>query len=64
MKLTVQKIVESAALILVAGLNLCSSCWAGPPAPPVIPATPVGSAEMSAVTVAAVAAYGFWKSRK
>lgn len=48
-------------------LGLSAVCWGGPPPPPMaqsIPMTPVGSAEVSAVTVAAVAAYGFWKMRK
>ncbi len=45
-------------------LFCATTCWAGPPAPPSIPSTPVGGAESSALTMIAIAAYGLWKSRK
>ncbi|TGU70729.1 hypothetical protein E4633_17170 [Geomonas terrae] len=47
--------------------HLSTPVFAGPPGPPVItqiPATPVGNVEMTAATVVAVVAYGYWKSRK
>lgn len=47
--------------IILVTLTMLGVCW-GPPGPP--PSTPVGNAEMSALTVAGMAAYGFWKMRK
>ena len=62
------RISETLMLSAFATLNLCAVCWAGPPGPPVIaaqiPVTPVGNEEVTAITVVAVAAYGYWKSRK
>jgi len=50
---------------VLALLGLSAVCWGAPPPPPaVIPMTPVGNAEVSALTVAALAGYGFWKMRK
>lgn len=67
MKALCRRSTETAFLATVSLLNLCTAGWAGPPPPPsiaAIPSTPVGSAEMSAITVAAVAAYGYWKMRR
>jgi len=60
-------IAETLTFAAFAILVLSAVCWGAPPPPPnfqSIPLTPVGSAEVSALTVAAVAAYGFWKMRK
>lgn len=68
MKAIYRRSTETAFLATASLLNLCTAGWAGPPPPPNIavgiPSTPVGSAEMSAITVAAVAAYGYWKMRR
>ena len=64
MKSFYRRSTEAALLATAALCTLCSTVWAGPPLPPSIPATPVGNAEMSALTVAAVAAYGYWKMRR
>jgi len=68
MNSTLYRISQCITLTVLATLNLCATCWAGPPGPPAIaaqiPATPVGNAEVSAVTIVAVAAYGYWKNRK
>lgn len=60
-------ITEIGALTALFLTHLSTPVFAGPPGPPAItqiPATPVGSVEMTAATVVAVAAYGYWKSRK
>lgn len=60
-------IAEIGALTALFLTHLSTQVFAGPPGPPVvtqIPATPVGNVEMTAATVVAVAAYGYWKSRK
>jgi len=58
------RISETFVLSVLATLSLCATSWAGPPGPPsFIPATPVGNAEVSTVTIVAVAIYGYWKSR-
>jgi hypothetical protein len=64
MKRNFDRLAETLALTALAALNICTMCWAGPPGPPNIPSTPVGNAEVSALTVVAVAAYGYWKNRK
>lgn len=67
MKRIYDSIAQPVFLTLLAVISLCTASWAGPPPPPnlqSIPATPVGNAEVSAFTIAAVAAYGLWKSRK
>ena len=64
MKRNLDRIAEKLFLAVIALASLCTASWAGPPPPPSIPATPVGNAEMSAVTIVAVAAYGYWKMRK
>ena len=56
----VQRTIEILSLTILAILNLLTLCW-GPPGPP--PTVPVGNAEMSVITIAAVAVYGFWKMR-
>jgi len=55
-----QRIIEILCLAVLALLNLLGVCW-GPPEPP---STPVGNIEMSALTIGAMAAYGYWKMRK
>jgi hypothetical protein len=64
MKPNFDRTVQTVMIGTLTVLNLCTTCWGGPPGPPNIPSTPVGNAEMSAVTVLAVAAYGYWKNRK
>jgi hypothetical protein len=64
MKRRFDRIAETIFLTALAILNICTTCWAGPPGPPSIPSTPVGNAEVSAATIIAVAAYGYWKNRK
>ncbi|MBU5614088.1 hypothetical protein [Geomonas azotofigens] len=64
MKRNLHRIAENLIMAAIALGSICTASWAGPPPPPSIPSTPVGNAEMSAVTMVAVAAYGFWKMRK
>ncbi|GFO54928.1 hypothetical protein GMSM_19350 [Geomonas sp. Red276] len=68
MKKRLIRIAEIAAIAALAVTALAAAVWAGPPAPPVVnaqvPVTPLGGPEVSALTVAAVAAYGYWKSRR
>ena len=61
MKRSLDRTAETLFLVALALLTLCSTCWGGPPGPP---STPVGNAEVSALTVGAIAAYGYWKNRK
>lgn len=61
MKQMLHRVVEIAVMAVLVMVNLYSICW-GPPGPP--PTTPVGNAEMSALTIAGMAAYGFWKMRR
>ena len=63
MKRIFGSIAGTLLLAALSALNLCAPCWAGPPGPP-IPATPCGTPVLSALTVAAVAGYGYWKSRR
>lgn len=65
MKTGLRAVTETLGFAALGILAFSAACWGGPPLPPSsIPATPVGNAEVSAITVAAVAAYGFWKSRR
>ena len=70
MKRNFGAVIGTLVLSILALLNLCAVCWAGPPGTPdsfavaQIPRTPVGNVEVTAATVLAVAAYGYWKSRK
>lgn len=56
------RIIEILCLTSIIMLNLFSLCW-GPPGPPP-ESTPVGNAEMSALTIIGVAGFGYWKMRK
>jgi len=64
MKHSFESIAGMLLLAVMVGLSFCTTCWAGPPPPPSMPSTPVGNAGVSAVTVMAVAAYGYWKMRR
>jgi hypothetical protein len=64
MKRSMGRRAETFSSAALAVLALCSTCWAAPPGPPSIPSTPVGRAEVSAATIVALAAYGYWKGRK
>jgi hypothetical protein len=67
MKRNFNRAIETLLLSGLAVLNFCALCYAGPPGTPdsfgLIPSTPVGNVEVSALTVVAVAAYGYWKNR-
>jgi len=68
MKRNLNQFVETLCCSVLVSMLLVATCWAAPPPPPlnllIIPVTPVGNAEVSAMTVLAVAAYGYWRSRK
>jgi hypothetical protein len=64
MKQKIDRIAETLTVAGLAILSLYATCWAGPPPPPSIPATPVGGTEISIATAVAIAGYGYWKSRK
>jgi hypothetical protein len=67
MKSSIGQVVKKIYAATFAVVILSTTCWAGPPGTPdsfAIPTTPAGSAGISAATVVALAAYGYWKGRK
>ncbi len=65
MRKRMSRVSELLVLATITALNIVQSCWAGPPPPPsTAPSVPAGSIEVSIATAAAIAGYGYWKSRK
>ena len=66
MHIRISRITELCIITVIAVMNTIQTCWAAPPAPPVIapPQTPVGGTEILIATAVAMAGYGIWKSRK
>jgi|OpeIllAssembly_1097287.scaffolds.fasta_scaffold832587_2 hypothetical protein len=66
MKRKIYCIIQALTFFALNVLNLCATCWAGPPGPPTVspPATPVGGIEITIATAVAIAGYGYWKYRK
>ena len=67
MKFRLERTAEKILLAITALVGLAQTCWAGPPMPPGLgatPSVPVGGPEVTIATTLVIAGYGIWRSRK